>query len=188
MFRDHIALAKELGCDRVGSETGSYNGDKWTYHPQNRTDEALGRVVEVFTGLCDYAKDYGVNVCIEGAFGHVCYEPAVLEKAAKRIGRSNIRFIFDLYNYLDGSNVKKMYDILADGLQRFGDRICVFHIKDCVINDDGSLKQVGVGKGMFDHERIIAEIRKVCPDANLVLEGTTGDDIPFAVRHLRQFI
>ncbi|MCR4780742.1 MAG: sugar phosphate isomerase/epimerase [Ruminiclostridium sp.] len=186
VFRDHIALAKELGCDNVGSETGSYNGDKWTYHPQNRTDEALDRVVSVFSELTEYAQDYGVYVCMEGAFGHVCWEPAVLEKAAKRIGRDNIRFIFDLYNYLDGSNIGKMYDILEEGLQRFGDRICVFHIKDCVINGDGSLRQVGVGKGVFDYERILTEIGKVCPDADLVLEGTTGDDIPFAVDHLRK--
>ncbi len=186
VFKDYIALAKEFGCGSVGSETGSYNGDKWTYHPLNRTDEALDRVVSVFSELTEYAQDYGVNVCMEGAFGHVCYEPAVLERAVKRIGRDNIRFIFDLYNYLDGSNIGKMYDILEEGLQRFGDRICVFHIKDCVINDDGSLKQIGVGKGIFDYERILTEIGKVCPDANLVLEGTVGDDIPFAVDHLRK--
>lgn len=188
VFKDHIALAKEFGCDRVGSETGSYNGDKWTYHPRNRTEEALDRVVGTFSDLADRAKDYGVNVCMEGAFGHVCWNVRTLDKAVKRIDRSNIRFIFDLYNYLDGSNVKTMYDILAEGLQTFGDRICVFHIKDCVINDDGSLKQVGVGKGIFDYGRIIPEIRKVCPNADLVLEGTTGDDIAPAVSHLKKFI
>ena len=188
VFKDYIRYAREFGCDRVGSETGSYNGDKWSYHPMNRTDEALSRVVNVFSGLCDYAADYDVNVCMEGAFGHVCYDVKTLDKAVKKIGRNNIRFIFDLYNYLDASNVDKMYEILDEGLQTFGDRICVFHIKDCFINPDGSLKQCGVGKGIFDYERIIAEIRKVCPDANLVLEGTTGEDIPFAINHLRQFI
>ena len=188
VFRDYISLAKEFGCTGVGSETGSYNGDKWTYHPQNRTDEALDRVVSTFSGLAEYAQSFGVNVCMEGAFGHVCWEPAVLYKAVKLIGRSNIRFIFDLYNYLDGSNIGRMYDILAEGLQTFGDKICVFHIKDCTINEDGSLKQCGVGKGIFDYERILSEIRKVCPDANLVLEGTTGDDIAFAVSHLRKYM
>lgn len=188
VFKEYISLAKEFGCDRVGSETGSYNGDKWTYHPQNRTDEALDRVVSTFSELTEYAQDYGVNVCMEGAFGHVCWNVATLDKAVKRIGRNNIRFIFDLYNYLDGSNVDKMYDILHEGLQTFGDRICVFHIKDCTVNSDGSLKQCGVGKGIFDYERILTEINDVCPDANLVFEGTTGDDIPFAVNYMKQFI
>ena len=186
VFRDYLSLAKDFGGSIVGSETGSYNGDKWTYHPQNRTDEAVERVIRTFSELCGYAEDRGVNVGMEGAFGHVCWKPSVLEYAVKTIGARNIRIIFDLYNYLDGSNIGKMYDILEEGLQTFGDRICVFHIKDCTVNEDGSLKQCGVGKGIFDYDRILAEIKKVCPDANLVFEGTTGDDIVPAVKHLRE--
>ena len=186
VFKDYLSLAKELGCDIVGSETGSYNGDKWTYHPQNRTDEALLRVERTFAELCGFAEDHGVNVGMEGAFGHVCWNVKTLERAVKDIGARNIRIIFDLYNYLDSSNIDKMYDILEEGLQTFGDRICVFHIKDCTIGGDGSLKQCGVGKGVFDYSRIITEIRKVCPDANLVFEGTTGDDIAPAAAHLRE--
>ncbi len=188
VFKDYLSHAKELGCDIVGSETGSYNGDKWTYNPQNRTEEALGRVIGTFSELCDFAKDRGVFVGMEGAFGHVCYDVKTLDRAIRAIGRDNIRIIFDLYNYLDKSNVGKMYDILSEGLQTFGDRICVFHIKDCVIAEDGTLKQCGVGQGIFDYPRIIGEIAKVCPDANLVFEGTTGDDIPIAVKHLKNII
>ena len=186
VFKEHLTLAKELGCDIVGSETGSYNGDPWIYHPMNRTEEAVQRVVRTFSCLCDHAADNGVNVGMEGAFGHVCFDVTTLDRAVKTIGRSNIRIIFDLYNYLDGSNVDRMYDILSEGLQTFGDRICVFHIKDCVINADGSLKQVGVGKGIFDYDRILSEMRKVCPNANLVLEGTTGEDIAPAIAHLKE--
>ncbi|MCR5019774.1 sugar phosphate isomerase/epimerase family protein [Ruminococcus sp.] len=187
VFKDHLRLAKSLGCDIVGSETGSYNGDKWTYHPDNRTDKACRRVIEAFGELCSYAGELGVNVGMEGAFGHVCYDVSTLDKVIKAIGSPNIRIIFDLYNYLDISNIDRMYDILDEGLQTFGDRICVFHIKDCVIAD-GTLRQCGVGKGIFDYDRIISEIRKVVPYAELVLEGTTGDDIPFAVKHLKDRI
>lgn len=188
VFKDYLKLSHDLGCDVVGSETGSYNGDKWTYHPQNRTEEAVQRVISTFSELADYAQDCGSYIGMEGAFGHVCWNVETLERAVKTIARPNIKIIFDLYNYLDASNVNERYDILAKGLQTFGDRIVVFHIKDCVIAEDGSLKQVGVGKGIFDYSRIIPEIRKVCPDANLVFEGTTGDDIPDAVAHLKQFI
>ncbi len=188
VFKDYLKLSHDLGCDIVGSETGSYNGDKWTYHPQNRTEEAVQRVISTFSELADYAKDCGSYIGMEGAFGHVCWNVKTLDRAVKAIGRSNIKIIFDLYNYLDGSNVNEMYDILHEGLETFGGRIVVFHIKDCIIAEDGTLKQVGVGKGIFDYSRIIPEIRKVCPDANLVFEGTTGEDIPAAVSHLKQFI
>ncbi|MGN1120411.1 MAG: sugar phosphate isomerase/epimerase family protein [Oscillospiraceae bacterium] len=188
VFKDYLAHCHELSCEVVGSETGSYNGDKWTYHPQNRTEEALSRVINTFSELADYAKSRNAFIGMEGAFGHVCWNVKTLDRAVKAIGRDNIRIIFDLYNYLDRSNVAEMYDILHEGLETFGGNIQVFHIKDCVIAEDGTLKQVGVGKGIFDYSRIIPEIKKVCPDANLVFEGTTGEDIPAAVAHIKQFI
>ena len=188
VFKEYLKFSHSLGCDVVGSETGSFNGDKWTYHPQNRTEEAVQRVISTFSELADFAKDCGSYIGMEGAFGHVCWNVKTLDRAVKSIGRDNIKIIFDLYNYLDKSNVNEMYDILHEGLETFGDRIVVFHIKDCVIAEDGTLKQVGVGKGIFDYSRIIPEIRKICPDANLVFEGTTGEDIPAAVAHIKQFI
>lgn len=186
VFRDYLRLAHDFGCDTVGSETGSCNGDPWVYHPDNRKGETLARVVRTFSELCDYAQDYGAYVGMEGAFGHVCYDVGCLDRAVKAIGRKNIRIIFDLYNYLDASNVDKRYEILARGLQTFGDRIHIFHIKDCVVKGDGSMEQCGVGKGIFDYARILSEIKKVCPDANLVFEGTTGADIPDAIAHIRE--
>lgn len=188
VFKDYLSLAKTLGCDIVGSETGSYNGEPWIYHPQNRTEEAVDRVVSTFSELCGYAKEQGVFVGMEGAFGHVCWDVKTLDRAVKRIGQDNIRIIFDLYNYLDASNVEKRMDILKEGLETFGDRICVFHIKDCVIGVDGSLKQCGVGKGIFDYPRILDEIKRVCPDANLVFEGTVGDDLPEAAAYIKSLI
>lgn len=188
VFKSYLALANTLGCGIVGSETGSYNGEPWIYHPQNRTEEALDRVVDTFSQLCDHAEEQGAAVGIEGAFGHVCYDVKTLARAVKRIGRSNIRIIFDLYNYLDASNVQKRMEILREGLETFGDRICVFHLKDCTVAEDGSLKQCGVGKGIFDYPAIIGEIKKVCPDANLVFEGVTGDDLPFAAEYIKKLI
>lgn len=186
VFRDYLRLAHDFGCDTVGSETGSTNCDPWIYHPGNHTEEVFSEVVNTFAELCDYAKDHGAYVGMEGAIGHVCYEVKRLERAVKEIGRENIKIIFDLYNYLDASNIEKRYEILAEGLQTFGNRICVFHLKDCVIEKDGSLTQCGVGKGIFDYSRILSEIKKVCPNANLVFEETVGEDIPKAITYIRQ--
>ena len=93
-----------------------------------------------------------------------------------------------MYNYLDRSNIEQRYDILSEGLQAFGDRICVFHLKDCRIADDGSMIQCGVGRGIFDYTRILSEIKKVCPNANLVLEETVGEDIPYSIAYLKERI
>ncbi len=183
VFKDYISLAKDIGCDYVGSETGSYNGDPWIYHPMNHSKEALERVVEIFSSLAQYAESCGVNIAMEGAFGHVCHTPERLYEAVEKIGKDNIKFIFDLYNYLDISNVDTAYDILSRGISLLGDRILLFHIKDFVI-EDGKLKQCGVGKGVLDFDRILEAIYNHNKNAILVLEGTVGDDIPFALSFL----
>lgn len=180
VFKDYLSLAKDIGCDYVGSETGSYNGDPWIYHPMNHSDEALDRVVNTFSSLAEYAELYGVNIAMEGAFGHVCHTPERLKEAVDRIDKSNVSFIFDLYNYLDISNVDTAYDILNRGLSLFGNKILLFHIKDFII-EENKLKQCGVGKGMLDFDRILKAIHIHNPNAILVLEGTVGDDLPDAV-------
>jgi sugar phosphate isomerase/epimerase len=187
VFKDYLTLAKCLGCDFVGSETGSYNGDPWIYHPMNHSDEALDRVVETFSLLADCAEENAVNIAMEGAFGHVCHTPERLFEAVRRIGKDNIRFIFDLYNYLDISNVDSAYDILDRGLALLNNRILLFHIKDFII-EDGKLKQCGVGKGVLDFNLILSKIYSHNKDAILVLEGTVGDDLPYAVAYLKDII
>lgn len=187
VFKDYLNLASSIGCDTVGSETGSYNGDPWVYHPMNHSDEALDRVVTTFSHLADHAAKQGVNIGMEGAFGHVCHTPERLLEAVNRIGRENIRIIFDLYNYLDISNVDSAYEILDRGLALFGDRILLFHVKDFVIGEN-KLVQCGVGKGVLDYDIILRKIYTHNKDAILVLEGTTGDDIEYAVSFLRSKI
>ncbi len=175
VFKDYLKYCKKLGCNIVGSETGSFNDDKWTYNPLNRTEEALQTVITTFKELAAYAKEVGAFVGMEGAAGHVCWNVATLKRAIDEINADNVKVIFDIYNYLDASNYGNYLEILDEGLKTFAD-IVVFHIKDCVF-EDGKLKQVAPGKGMFDFDKILSRIKAYDKNAYLVLEGTTGDDI-----------
>ena len=176
VFKDYLTFARELGSDIVGSETGSFNDDKWTYNPLNRTEEALQTVISTFKELADFAKSKGLYIGMEGAAGHVCWNIATLKRAVDEIGADNIKIIFDIYNYLDSFNYEKYLEILDEGLKTFAGKIHIFHIKDCVF-EDGKLKQVAPGKGMFDFKAILRRIKAYDKNAFLVLEGTTGDDI-----------
>lgn len=175
VFKDYLKYAKNLGCNIVGSETGSFNDDKWTYNPLNRTEEALQTVISTFKELAAYAKEVGAFVGMEGAAGHVCWNVQTLKRAIDGIAADNIKVIFDIYNYLDASNYQSYLEILDEGLKTFNN-IIVFHIKDCVF-EDGKLKQVAPGKGMFDFDKILSKIKAYDKNAYLVLEGTTGGDI-----------
>jgi L-ribulose-5-phosphate 3-epimerase UlaE len=90
-----------------------------------------------------------------------------------------------LYNYLDESNQDKYLEILEKGLDVFGDRILLFHMKDCEFVSGGKPKQVPFGTGQMDMETILRRIKAHDRNAVLTLEGTTGQDIRYAVERIR---
>ena len=186
IFGEYLKVANAMGCGVVGSETGSFNDDKWTYHPRNRTPEALDTVTQTFSRLCDMAAEHGAVVAMEGAAGHVCHEPEALEKVQKTMNKENLRVIFDLYNYLDQDNQFDYLNILERGLAIFGGRILLFHMKDCLLSEGEPPKQVNYGTGHLNHTEILRRIKAHNPDAVLVLEGTTGEGIQFAVQKIKE--
>lgn len=184
IFAEYLGVCRDMGCEFVGSETGSRNGDPWIYHPESRTEESLDLVVETFSRLCDVAAEHGATVALEGAAAHVCWNVARLAEARRRIGKPT-KVIFDLFNYLDAENQRDYLSILDEGLETFAGEILLFHMKDCRFSDVGNPKQVPFGTGDLDLEAILARIKKYDGNAVLTLEGTTGSDIIHAVNTIK---
>lgn len=184
IFAEYLQQCNAMGCQFVGSETGSYSDDPWVYHPRNRTEEGLNAVVDTFSKLCDIAQAQGSMVAMEGAAGHVCWNVATLAEARRRIGKPT-KVIFDLFNYLDETNQYDYLSILEEGLKTFRGEILLFHMKDCRFIPGGQPKQVPLGTGDMDMEAILRRIKAYDADAVLTLEGTTGADIPHAVTTIK---
>lgn len=184
IFADYLRQCNAMGCSVVGSETGSFNDDKWTYHPRNRTEEALQTVVSTFSRLCDIAAECGSIVAMEGAAGHVCWNVQTLARARKMIGKPT-KVIFDLYNYLDQTNQADYLAILDEGLETFAGEILLFHMKDCCFVDGDKPKQVPLGTGEMDMKAILKRIKAYDENAVLTLEGTTGEHILHAVTTIK---
>ena len=184
IYADYLKHCQAMGCNVVGSETGSFNDDKWTYHPRNRTEEALRTVVDTFSRLCDIAQEYGSTVAMEGAAGHVCWDVDTLARARKMMGRKT-KVIFDLYNYLDETNQSEYLSILDRGLDTFAGEILLFHMKDCNFVNGGKPAQVPLGTGEMDMTAILRRIKAYDENAVLTLEGTTGDHITHAVQTIK---
>lgn len=184
VFADYLSVCKLMGCSFVGSETGSFNDDNWTYNPRNRTNEAVTAVADTFSRLCDVAAKNGSTVAMEGAEGHVCWNVETLAKARKMMGKPT-KVIFDLYNYMDADNQLDYLGILNRGLETFAGDILLFHMKDCNFTPGSKPHQMPFGKGELDKYAILKAIKNYDPNAVLVLEETVGDDIPFAVETIR---
>lgn len=184
IFSEYLMHCNRMGCSVVGSETGSFNDDKWTYHPQNRTPEALQTVVDTFSRLCDVAAQHGSMVAMEGAAGHVCWNVQTLAKARTMIGKPTL-VIFDLYNYLDEENQDRYLQILDEGLETFAGEILLFHMKDCNFVPGQKPVQTPFGKGQMDIETILRKIKHYDENAVLTLEGTTAEHIADAVKTIK---
>ncbi len=184
IFAEYLRTCRAMGCDFVGSETGSYNDEPWIYHPRNRTEEGLQAVVETFSRLCDVASDAGSQVAMEGAAGHVCWDVDTLARARKMMGRPT-KVIFDLYNYLDAGNQGDYLSILDRGLDTFAGEILLFHMKDCCFANGSGPKQVPLGTGEMDMTAILQRIKSYDKNAVLTLEGTTGAHIAHAVTTIK---
>ena len=185
VFGEYLRCCKAMGCSYVGSETGSFNEDKWTYHPRNRTEEALNTVVGTFSRLCDVAAENGTMVAMEGAAGHVCWNVQTLARARKLIGKPT-KVIFDLYNYLDETNQDSYLSVLEEGLETFAGEILLFHMKDCCFVEGDKPRQVPFGTGEMDLKAILKRIKAYDPNAVLTLEGTTGEHILHAVKTINE--
>jgi len=153
VFTEYLKYAKLIGSEYVGSETGSFNDDKWTYHPRNRTEQARIFVRDTFARLAEIAESEGVGIAMEGAAGHVNWKPAVLKQTVDEINRPNVRVIFDLYNYLDASNQEQWKEILEEGLELFRGKILLFHMKDWINQEGERPKQMPYGTGESDRGR-----------------------------------
>lgn len=177
-FKEHLKYAKYFNCKLVGTETGSFNDDKWTYNPLNRTEEAYNEVLRVFKPLTEVAKNENAFMAIEGAYGHCMYSPDQLKRLFNDLNNGHVKIIIDIFNYLDYSNYKDQIEIFNRAIELFKDDVVIFHLKDFLVDDENKkLVQVGLGQGIMRWDLYFPIIKKVAPEAALVFEGVKPEDI-----------
>ena len=183
-FKEHLAYENKFGARFVGTETGSFNDDKWTYNPLNRTEEAYQEVLRIFKDLAKTAEENNANMAIEGAFGHCMFEPKALYRLVSEINSNNVYYIVDIYNYLAISNYENYKEILEECFKLFKGRIVIFHLKDFII-EDGALKQCAIGKGLLDYDYLLKRMNEEAPDAYLIFEGSKPEDMEFSYNFVK---
>lgn len=183
-FKEHLIYENDFHAGYVGSETGSYNDDKWTYNPLNRTEEAFNENVKIFGELAKVAEENNSKIALEGAYGHCMYEPKALKKLVDTIGSNSIYYTVDIYNYLSIDNYMNHTKIFDECLELFKDKIVIFHLKDFIIEND-SLKQCCIGKGQMDYDYIMPLIKEKCPNAYLIFEGSKPEDMEYSYKFVQ---
>lgn len=184
IFKNYIDYASILGSKNVGSETGSKNDDKWTYHPYNQIPETVNETIRIFKELAIYAKNKNINIALEGAYGHVANTPDMLNYIVKEINEPNIKIIVDIYNYLNIDNYTYQIEILKRSIELFKDEIIVFHLKDFYI-DNNKMYRCQLGQGLMNYPEILRIIKEEVPNAYLIFEGVQGNEILPSLKYIK---
>lgn len=186
-FKDHLRLAKYFDCKLVGTETGSYNDDKWTWNEKNLTEEAYQRVLTTVKDLCNTAEAEGSYVAIEGAYGHCMTTPQRLKRLYDEVNSPNMKIILDIYNYLSIDNHREHCGIFDRAIKEFKDNIVLFHLKDYVVDGD-KLKQVGLGQGILNLPYILSKIKENYPNAYCIFEGVKPEDMESSMEFVKKYL
>ncbi len=183
-FKKHLEIANTLNAKYVGTETGSLMGTPWGYVEENHLKDTLYKVITIFNELTKYAKRHHTTIALEGAYNHVVYSPLKVREVLDFINSEHLKVTVDLFNFLHIGNYEKRMDILEDCFKYLKEDIVIFHLKDFVIKED-QLVQVGLGQGIMDYETIIQRIIDEVPNAYLIFEGITGDDIVTSLKLIK---
>lgn len=172
-FKEKIKYASVLNPIAVGTETGIYK-EGMTY-----TEEAYQRVLASIREVVAEAEKYGVTVGIEGVCWFVINTPKTMKRLLDDLASDNVRVIFDPVNYLNINNYQSQDDMINDAFQLFGDKICVLHAKDFVV-DGGEFKFAKPTEGMLNYSLIFEKMKEYNLDIPFICEEINEDDANIA--------
>ncbi len=180
IFKINTAIAKRNGIKYIGSETGSVNGDAWTYNPDNHTEESYGKLEAAIDRVTEGMEDK--LYLMEPVYDHVAYN---LELAKRMVRNDNVAITFDLSNVLNTTNYVDYLEIFESYLKEFGSLIKIFHFKNFIIeNDSKALCQLD--KGLLDYDKIYPLVLKYgLEDVPIIVEELQGEELFNSIKYIR---
>jgi len=184
-FKNCLKYASKFGCKYVGTETGSYNDDSWTYNTKNHEENAFEEDLKVFKELALYAESVDSYILLEPAYGHCMYSVDRLIKLIDSIGSKHVFVTIDLFNLLYIGNYQNYKEILADAIDKLGDRIKIFHLKNFIVKDN-ELVQVGLSGGYMDYSYLMSKYRSI-KGSVLIFEGVKKADLSSSLEIIHKY-
>lgn len=177
-----LRLAKNFGATLVGTETGSVGNG---YTRDNYTEEAFERMIESVTWMTEEAEKWGVTVGIEPGVNHPLHNIDKTERLLKLVPSNNLQLILDPINLLDVTTYHDQVTITEDAINRLGDRVAVFHLKDYRI-EEGKLIFVPLGQGIMDIKPILKYAKYERPYIQISLEETKESNLIESLAYIQQ--
>lgn len=181
-FETYLAHARFFGASMVASETGSVIPELG-YTEENFADAVFSDLLQVIKRLVKKGEEVGTMVAIEGGLNHPLYSLDRIQQLLEAVPSDFLGIILDPTNLITADNFQQQVALVEEAFQRFGAKICGFHLKDFVVKN-GQIIPVDFGNGQMETEKILAIIEKYKPYCYIVLEETKDQAIGHAVRLL----
>lgn len=162
-FKEKIKYASVLNPIAVGTETGIFK------EGMTDSEEAYQRVLSTVRELVAEAEKYRVNIGIEGVHFFVINTPQKMKRLLDDVNSDNIKVIFDPVNYINSENYNSQDKLISDTFGLFGDKICVLHAKDFVV-EDGNIVGTKPGEGLLNYKLILEKMREYGLDIPVICE------------------
>lgn len=181
-FDTCLRLARNFGATLVGTETGSVGNG---YTEENYTEASFERMVEAVLKMVSSAEKWGITVGIEPGVNHPLHTIEKAERLLARVPSNNLQLILDPVNLLNMENYQNQTEITEDAIQRLGDRVVVFHLKDYIIKD-GKIVFVPIGQGNMDIKPMLRYAKYERPNIQISLEDTKEDNLVDSLMYIEQ--
>ncbi len=182
----NIEIAKECGLQYLGSETGSVNGDEWTYNEENHDNINFDKVFDIFSSFKNSLLEFDKKFLIEAVYDHVIYDKNRLSDLIDKLDCKNYEVTFDLANLLNANNCMDYEKIADEFLNKHHKKIKLMHFKNFIIQDN---KKVGVklDEGIMDYKKIINLIKKYdLVNTPCIVEELEGDYLIESVKYIHE--
>lgn len=179
-FKHHIRLAPKIGAVFVASETGSVTEG---YTTDNFTEEAYLRARDSVYQLAQFAADQNVTLAFEAGINHPIYSAQRLRRLLDDIQAPHVKVILDCANLMT-ADADQNY-VVQEALDLLHEEIEVLHLKDFKVVDQ-KVQVAPLGTGELDLTPLLTFCKKDKPLTFALLEATTEEHLPFAIKTLHE--
>lgn len=180
----HLRVAPLMGAAMVGTETGAPNVE-YKLDAYTHSDAALKTLMYNLEDVVAEAERRGATIAIEPVWNHIVYNADRAVQVLRGIGSRNLRVILDPVNLLCAENADERDAVIADAIDKLGERVAMVHLKDFVLHD-GKLVSVAAGTGRMDYTRILRFMKERKPFIQATLENTDNSTAERSRRMLEE--
>jgi sugar phosphate isomerase/epimerase len=189
-FAGMIRMCADIGIPMVCSEAGSYHPTGYLWDPANRTEQVFNMAVESIRPLAEYAKNNGVQICLEPYVMSMAYSAERLGHLVQAIGPDDVKVVLDPAGILTRATLQTdaQSPVVVKAFKHLAPYIGLVHVQDCrpAPEWNNHFEWLGAGKGLLDYELFMDSVIRVGYEGPLILEFLSEEDIPASMAYVQQ--